>query len=523
VKKKILFQGISLSGLSLTLFIFLSVIILFVSSSNDKNLWKDYYTIVVSKSTTPGNLCKAFKKVPGITAIVSEESSMVRFNNLEAMEHISVAHLDERFDQLDPRYDPYMKSLPLYFRCDDGSSVIYVASWLNRLLFFLATADILYSEGTEARFIDFDIYEQLLFPFFVILFSLCFIFIYKKESRHKCTALLGFFPWLGFTLIGDMVSLICFFILYPAWFLFHEELHGSFNNYMLYQWKDVKYGNLIKRVFILGGALFACIVIRLMERSGPESFLLFLPFLGDCSLSAFTLFIFYRRETKREHRIFEPAPIIKLFHRKHLSGNIKKIPSSILLFLVACSFFAYYFVRSGFIPARLPYPLETNNRDIISFQSLENLWKTKKENYLPDLSDYIAHRSYQEGILFGAMYTLPSLNEGIFLSHYRENSDTGRIMQIYRTKQKCDKAWLEGVIGSITSKSLEGLLLSQKRPLHVSSRPVGNYYLCRFPLISSIIIFIVVYLFLFFQDFYLTASQLYGTTNRTGRRSRKAA
>ncbi|MBN1699594.1 MAG: hypothetical protein JW881_18890 [Spirochaetales bacterium] len=531
MKKEWLFQGIIPQVISFVFVLLFLIGIIFAPADETRTLWKGYYTLVLD---TPGEIapvCERLARVPGITGVVSKDTSRVTFNNLETLEEITVSELESRLDPLDPRNDAYMKSLHRYFLNSDGCGVIYVKTRLNRVLFSLTAGGIVNTRSITMSSPDVRLHEQFLYFFFALIFAVCFIFFRERKSPHKAPAILGLFPWLMFTLSGDMVSLVCFFIIYPAWFRFYRESSLAIDNRILYQWDMGTNGRFIKSGLIAGGALFSAFVIRLLQGGGAGLFSLLFVAFASASLSVFTLLFRLRKETQREHRLFTPVRLFPLSRKSfnkgitngfHFHGETMAADAA-LLAIVACCFILMYVVMGGSSDTGLPLPLRQDGSDAISYQGLIELEKTKRREYLPDLSDYVSHRFYQEGISDGAVYGFPALHEEILTGEYREESGDGSIVQTLKTRHTCDEAWLDAVIGSIKENSIEELLFLQQRPLHVSAGSAGDYYLVGYPVFSSILIFSIVYLFIFFGDFHLTASRLYGTTSFTGRRTQKAA
>ena len=76
-------------------------------------LWRGYYTVLVSGDSSVSTVQDRLKSagLPSITA----ENSLVRFDDFSSEASVPVSELASRFDPLDPRYDPYMRSVGSYF------------------------------------------------------------------------------------------------------------------------------------------------------------------------------------------------------------------------------------------------------------------------------------------------------------------------------------------------------------------------------------------------------------------------
>ena len=86
---------------------------------------------------------------------------------------------------------------------------------------------------------------------------------------------------------------------------------------------------------------------------------------------------------------------------------------------------------------------------------------------LPDLADFVAHAAWQETLVFGRPYGLPSPGERVAVTEYVVDPATGTIVDRERTVKAFDSAWLAGLARRPAKPSVERLLLAQHGPARV--------------------------------------------------------
>ncbi len=90
---------------------------------------------------------------------------------------------------------------------------------------------------------------------------------------------------------------------------------------------------------------------------------------------------------------------------------------------------------------------------------------------LPDIVDFVTHSAYQQTLMFGRAYALPTLDERVTVTEYAVNPSTDAIVSRPRTVKSFDSAWLDSTTRNPAVSSVERMLLEQGRPVRVEGAP----------------------------------------------------
>ncbi|MFW6292384.1 MAG: hypothetical protein ACOC7V_08660, partial [Spirochaetota bacterium] len=77
----------------------------------------------------------------------------------------------------------------------------------------------------------------------------------------------------------------------------------------------------------------------------------------------------------------------------------------------------------------------------LGYETLRSLWHTEQRRSLPDLADYLAHRAFQEGLVYGRSYGFPEPGEPVELTRFREQPD-GSYSSYRESVLVFDEAWV---------------------------------------------------------------------------------
>ena len=158
--------------------------------------WQKYYTLITSDAESLESLLTASE-----ISFLSYNQSTIVFNDISGMNQIPLADVQNRFNAVDPRIDPYMKKLPLLFHegsnDDNLRDIIYVEKQsisllrLYMLLYRNISDDT--SFWTISGYNPFKIFIPLsvYFVYFLLFTALC-----KRNRLTNALALLGFFPFI---------------------------------------------------------------------------------------------------------------------------------------------------------------------------------------------------------------------------------------------------------------------------------------------------------------------------------------
>jgi hypothetical protein len=123
----------------------------------------------------------------------------------------------------------------------------------------------------------------------------------------------------------------------------------------------------------------------------------------------------------------------------------------------------------------VPQPVPLSGHDHVDFEALQAVDRASSSG-LVDLSDYLAHRAYQEGFVYGAEYGLPAEGEALYLSRFsREGESTVREREVVL---RFDREWLEKTLQSAggNGASVASLLANGNTPAGVVRSPAPGVY-----------------------------------------------
>ena len=152
----------------------------------------------------------------------------------------------------------------------------------------------------------------------------------------------------------------------------------------------------------------------------------------------------------------------------------------------------------------------------LSWRTLHALSDYAGSSGIPNLADYLAHRAYQESLIFGRSYVFPTPGERILISEYRIDPQTARIHKTFRVVKQFKESWLYATLEAVAPGSVARMFADQGFAgvveITPAAEPVGR--------ISVSLLMIILFLiqFLVPRYFNLTASVLYATRSLKLRR-----
>ena len=507
--------------------IFICIIIIDVAfcplSFNLTNLWKGYYTILIKKNSRYTHNPTQVMDDLGVQAFISESSQALEFWAFSRMEKINITDCKVRLDPLDPRFDPYMKKMYLYFNPDEDWKAIFIKSNINPLLFYYKAISVFRRSGYNIKIPDINISEKIFIILAGILFLVCYLIFYKKKSKLKNSYLIIIIPWVAYLTSGDFISLLTLYLLFPVWFLFYEKLYKVLINYYIHGSRKLISSTLVQKFILLIVVFLGSILIEGLHKNFYAALRILIPFLFQIIFSFFYCSLSIYLTLKKEHILFEPIPIRKYLKKQFVLPKFKMMQVLLLIVIISFSFLLYYFIRAPYISDKVAYPKYINERKVITPGSLQELWENKDAESLPDLSDYLAHIAFQEGIMFKGVYEYPQRGRPLSVSYYKANYENNNIKKNTIVKEEYNKLWFKTKLKDLEENSIQKMLLLQGEAQEVAVREVAYFFMKRLPSTSCLIIFIVLYLVIVLMDLYLTPTLLYDTKMFTARRFKKVA
>ena len=196
--------------------------------------WQGYYTLFIRGEELGAELTAELRALPGVTVLLSEDSSTLSFNSLNGMEKVTLARVADRLDEIDPRFDSYMKELPGYFKAEKWGTeyqVLYLRSRMSPVMLHSLLALVIERHGSEFRMLEYDPQAVNLYVALFLFFSL-FLFLLRAPAGYLVLSLSGLLPWLLNILTGNFLDLISFYLIFPFQLIFFGQLFRLLKGYL---------------------------------------------------------------------------------------------------------------------------------------------------------------------------------------------------------------------------------------------------------------------------------------------------
>lgn len=458
--------------------------------------WSDYYTIV---TPLPSGAADAALARAGIDGVISAASEEVAITDFAGLSWVRVVDLDERLDPRDPRRDPYVAGVSGYFTTFDDEqrySILYAPREVGAAELSRAVETLL---GAGSVVIDWrplpTIVSLLVFGGAV---GLALGMIHRGGSvstTDRVTAIAGVVPWVPFVVFGGVVAAAVAGAIYYVWVLVMIDILGAARARLNYG-RRIDRATRIRAVWLLvatGASLAYAASVGATAILAP----LGIAAGGSIGVAGVGLFVVMERRRRQDHRLFLPVPIMG--RRVSALGA----PLLALAILVLPPLAARLGARA---PVPVPRPAAVGRVEP-TFAGLSELHAAELDHALPDLSDFVAHVAYQQGLPFGRTYGVPVAGEQVQLTRYEEVED-GSYREYRQTIVTFDHDWLAEVL---TADGLPALLLDDGRTSGVVVTRGAELYSRYTQLVQH-----SVFVFLVFGPFVLSGVRLSRRTTLLG-------
>lgn len=450
--------------LFLIMIILLAINLFTYSSSrsfSSAGIWRGFKPVFLSDNLHNESSLDSIETL-GIPAVSWFNTRVEYFNyREEGLSSLPLHQIPERFEEQDPRWDQYMRDLKGYFYQPERPRypwTVYLESELSNSILITKLKGI-FADG-EWKLNRPGRGDTHIF-FLVLLYSgfLVFLLILKKGNLLYLTGLL---PYFGLLAGGDpsVFVLPCFISLF-WWMVLSVQAAEFFSYYWTYRILDYRYFSFFKK-----GIIYLAVLLISSFLSGllAESVRLGLLFLLSGAGSLLLLWGYYLWSgifmSTREHTLFFSEALTEKPAAPYPFRISKRLLPILLLFIIPASF------AGGTLPKDpVPLPVPITKEGIITWDSLSYLAELNQSGDLPDLSDYLTHRAFQEGFLYGREYLFPVNEETINLSRYiKKNGEIAK--EEIEVKQFTEK-WYIDIMEDAKSQGITRLLIKQEVPVRV--------------------------------------------------------
>jgi hypothetical protein len=545
-----------LGSILLVIFISLSAAPLIVARGDrGGGLWRGYTLLSVEAGALDAETAEEIAALPGMEAAVSEFGAEVSFTTFGGFERAAVAGVAERLESCDPRLDPYMAGVLRFFRGGKGGEarqILYLKSRRAPAVLKRQLSVLLGPRGLSWH-LEGPTAAQRLFLLFCFA-GAALLVLAALPGRGRIPALFGLAPWLPRVVAGGVLDLYSFLLLFPLLAGFLECATARVRDRCVLGWREGENGDLSFRALLLaGGYVLAALLFRCPgggEQAAQGAAAWYLRRAGlleknSVSLAAGLLLpllaaLYFRMSRTRSfHDVFQPLPLRKVVRAK---AQLHRLPAAGLLLVAAVAFplFLRLTEKDGLEAPRPVLPAATaRDGDGFSWRGIAALnqgalgttdLSGRNPNPLPNLADYLAHRAFQEGLVFGRPYRLPTPGERLTLSYYLVHPDTREVVKTSRVVKRYQNAWLGQTLARTRASDVEGMLAAQGEPVIVLNQTEHLNLRQAFPplkqllVLVNLLVYLLVYLLAaaFLPDIHLTAYRLYGKRRILIRRNQHA-
>jgi len=431
--------------------------------------WDPYQTVITDRD--PAEAANLLAQA-GITEtdgdLITENSSEVLITRFSRVDSVPLSDALRQLDLLDPRRDPFIEEMLRFFRTDSaGQSLIYLQTGAPTWRVARAVRRVLGEGSSVAGWVPARTAIGL------ALFIAASAVVLARSDRFRLIIAAGIVPWFPVVLGAGIAGAIGSALIFIAWSraLMDLSLLIERNN------RSPGLMGRILRVGVWPGLTIVASLAVVWSISGIRAAAIILP--GAAGLVAVTGAAFLFRlggSIHRDHALFAPVSIlIGEFGRS--GGYWRHSGSPVLLMIVIAAFLVIPPVADRAVTSRspaVPRPIAISGADDISYKSIGVLWSNTSGDTLVDLSDYLAHRAYQQSLAFGREYGLPREGEAVSLSRFSENEE-GAYNRFGEDVLVFDDAWLAdatadapaGIAALLVSRGgAKGVVLTPERGLY---------------------------------------------------------
>jgi len=430
--------------------------------------WDPYHIVTTTRSPADARdrLLEA-ESGDFVTEIVTAETTEVLVTRFSSLERVTLSDALRQLDPLDPRRDPFIEGLSRYFTGEpDGQSLIYlrsdeptrrVAGVVRRAL------------GAGSRVVGWEPLRTLVGAG---LFLLAAAAVVARQGQFRLIVIAGLAPWLPVVVGGGISGAVGAALICVSWSQALTNL-----TLLLERREPGRKGlvSMLRQVAWPSVVVVAALGI-IWGNSGPRAVVAALIAVAGLLAVSAVVFLFRLGSLiHRDHDLFAPVSILT-GKAAGLSGQPLG-GSRVIVALLLVVFVVIPPVADRIIAASspvVPGTVAIDGNSGVSYQSIEELWSRRPPDALVDLSDYAAHRAYQQALAFGRDYSPPTEDEVVTLSRFRETEE-GAYSRYGEDVLTFDAQWLNDAISEppagiaailVSTGEASGVVPTQDRGLY---------------------------------------------------------
>jgi hypothetical protein len=397
--------------------------------------WSPYEVVL---TTLGASDAEARLRQAGAEEVITRKNTEVlvtRFNRVEAVSLETALKLDD----LDPRKDPYISGLESFFDTGKtGLSMVLVKAGGTR---FSVSRLVSRSLGGGSSVAGFSPVSKIV-PAAVFVCAIGLSILVSRRLLVFCLAAAA--AWIPSVTAHGFPAAVAASVVVLTWSACAEDITAAASD--LLARRSMASGRLPSAVWPFFAA--ACSVLTVLFVSGPEATLTVLVALVGLSMVTVAVAIFGTHpRAATDHDLFLP---ISLF-----TGAVGVSPGlvaawrrpAVLLVFATVLLFAPPLVDRVAHPGDVLVPRQGPTvSGQISYESVSVLHDAVSDD-LVDISDYLAHRAYQQTLAYGREYRLPEYGETVTLTRFRE-TESGSYVGYSEDVVVFDEAWLAESLSS---------------------------------------------------------------------------
>jgi len=369
----------------------------------------------------------------GAEQIITPATTYVLLSRIGRVDEVPLSAVDELLDPVDPRRDPFMKELSAYFRIG-GQNALYVEAPGSLLDARRLVNNAL---GPGARVAELDLAARWASAAFPLLAALAALAYSLRSGGVRFISFLPFFLPSFFFGIGAGVS-AALMALAIDWLLLvmdapRRVMDRELATALFAQRRRLFWVALV----VLAGLLNAFVL------HGPQALLALLLAIAGClSVRAAAAILARPAVRDEEHRAFRPVPILVKPRFRSTNSRERLVAVVAVAGILVLAPLIDRVLTTRSVDRPVPHAEQSGP---VSFETLRNVAASRVSGSLPDLSDYLAHRAYQESFAYGGTYQFPDPDQPVMLERFRLGED-GAFTSFSEPVLQFDDQWLQAAL-----------------------------------------------------------------------------